>query len=89
MTEQTAADSTPEQRARISMLLQILGLSDVVLGLAAAIFMPVYLDLETYLAAIIGGALALGGIALWGIGRFGYGRRANDREIGPAVVRRR
>ena len=75
---------TPEQRRRASILIQTLGILDIVAGAACAALGPIAVGGDPATNAIwiiMGGVLALGGIAIWWFGRFRLGRRAAEDGV--------
>jgi hypothetical protein len=82
------AQMPEQQRKRISLLLQVMGIFDIVLGAALAVFGPMIIAGDATsdsIWMIMGGALALGGIAIWWFGRFRFGAKPSDQGT---VVRR-
>ena len=80
-----------EQRRRVALALQVAGLGDIVIGVAAALLGPTYIGggdpfLETALR-IIGAVLVLAGLGLWWWGRKRGGARLE--QSGPVTRRRR
>lgn len=78
MSEQSNTGETPERRRLLSIVLQVSGLSDIVLGLAFAAFGPGFIGdptLDTIVMAA-GGVLALFGLGIWWWGRTRYGPKA-------------
>jgi hypothetical protein len=90
MNERSGDGPPPEQRKRISILLQALGILDIATGVACAVLGPIVLggDPATDTVWMVaGGALALGGIVIWWFGRFRVGRRADGDHASSVVDR--
>ena len=77
--EGSAPNSARQQeiQARISAVLQFVGVFDIFLGAVVAFWGPQYFKADSSLLLMLpvfGGFLALGGVGIWWYARFIYGR---------------
>ncbi len=86
-------DTGDAQRRRLGLVLQSVGLFDLALGAAIAIFGPGFIgggdatfDLVLWIA---GAVIALSGLGLWWWGRSRYGGSGFGAPSGPVTRRRR
>ena len=84
--------SEEQQRRARSLVFQIVGLFDVVLGVAIAVFGPGFIDADATIALVLyvaGGVFALMGLGIFWWGRRRYGTSAEEERSGPVVRRMR
>lgn len=92
MSEMGDDEKTAQANRKTSILLQAMGLFDVVFGAAFVVFGPQWMggDPTTDMVLMIfGGFFFLAGIALWWLGRFRYGAPTPDENAATVVRTRR
>ena len=82
MEDSKAAEPTAEQRGQLRLVFQVLGATDVVMGVAIAVYGPGFVGGDPQLMWICGGLLASLGVPMIWFARHRYGAAQGEPGSG-------